>query len=248
MRRATLLLAALLAGCAATQPEYGDTPPKRRLSEIQPANEPGLFANVVDVYDPWEGYNRWMYDVNARVDRYVLTPVADTYTRFVPQFIRSGFRNLYLNYFEVSNLLNAMLQGRPVLAARVTGRLLINTTLGLGGVLDPAKELGLPRQREDFGQTLARSGVQPGPFLVLPLMGPSTLRDGTGLGVDSLSLTAIDFLGAMDWARDNLWVWILWGVDYRSNINFRYYESGSPFEYLLVRRLYLDLRELETVR
>jgi phospholipid-binding lipoprotein MlaA len=233
------------AGCAATQPEYGDVPPKRRLSEIADPTEPGLF---VDVYDPWEGYNRWMYDVNARLERYVVIPVVEGYKRFVPQFLRSGLRNAYQNYFEFSNFGNALLQGRPVLAARVLGRFVVNSTLGLGGLLDPAEAMGLLHQREDFGQTLARWGVGPGPYLVLPLLGPSSLRDASGFGIDTIAVAEVDLFGFMDWASENRWVWIIWGVDYRSNIDFRYYESGSPFEYLLVRRLYLDLREIETAR
>jgi phospholipid-binding lipoprotein MlaA len=113
MSRVVALMACLVlsgaAGCAATQPEYGDVPPKRRLSEIADPTEPGLF---VDVYDPWEGYNRWMYDVNARLERYVVIPVVEGYKRFVPQFLRSGLRNAYQNYFEFSNFGNALARDR----------------------------------------------------------------------------------------------------------------------------------------
>lgn len=243
-RAVLVLLAVLAGGCAATQAEYGSVPPKRRLSEIYVPGEPSLFT---DVPDPWEGYNRRMYDLNARLDRYVFVPVVEGYKRVTPTFVQSGIRNFFRNLLEVSNFYNSVLQGRPGLAARVGARFLVNSTLGVFGLLDPASEMGLQHQREDLGQTLGRWGVGPGPYLVLPVFGPSSVRDGFGFVAGTYITTVIDPTGYYDWAaeRQHWWSYLVWGVNERGQQDFRYYEAGSPFEYLLVRRLYLDLRELE---
>ena len=239
-----VLAGVLAAGCAATQPEYGSVPPKRRLSEIYVPGEPSLFT---DVPDPWEGYNRRMYDINARLDRFLFIPVVESYKRVTPDFLQSGIRNFFRNLLEISNFYNSVLQGRPVLAMRVAGRFVVNSTLGVFGLLDPASEMGLAHQREDLGQTLGRWGIGPGPYLVLPVFGPSSLRDGVGFVGGTLITAAIDPTGYYDWAaeREHWWSYLVWGINERARQDFRYYESGSPFEYLLVRRLYLDLRDLE---
>jgi len=242
---AMLLAAAWLAGgCAATQAEYGSVPPKRRLSDIYVPGEPTLF---VDVPDPWEGFNRRMYNFNARLDRYLLVPVVEGYKRVTPGFMKAGIRNFFRNLTEISNFYNSVLQGRPLLAARVTGRFVVNSTLGLFGLLDPATEMGLVYQREDLGQTLGRWGVGSGPYLVLPVLGPSSARDGFGFFAGAYITTQIDPTGYYDWASQtgHWWTYIVWGINERAQVDFRYYETGSPFEYLLVRRLYLDFRELE---
>jgi phospholipid-binding lipoprotein MlaA len=234
----------LVTGCAASQAEYGSVPPKRRLSDIYVPGEPGLFT---DVPDPWEGFNRRMYDLNARLDRHLLVPVVEGSKRYTPSFMRAGIRNFFRNLLEISNFYNSVLQGRPGLATRVAGRFVVNSTLGLFGLLDPASQMGLPYQREDLGQTLGRWGIGPGPYLVLPVFGPSTLRDGFGLAAGTLITARIDPTGYYDWStqRGHWWTYIVWGINERARVDFRYYETGSPFEYLLVRRLYLDFRELE---
>jgi len=134
--------------------------------------------------DPWERMNRGTYAFNDAIDRAVLKPVAKAYRRYVPQFMRTGVTNFLTNLAYTTTLANNILQLKLKDAASDTGRLLLNTTLGLGGLLDPATDAGLPRNNEDFGQTLGRWGVPPGPYLVLPLLGPSTLRDAPSLYVD----------------------------------------------------------------
>lgn len=241
---ALLMLGVLASGCAATQAEYGSVPPERRLSDIYVPGEPSLFT---DVRDPWEGYNRRMYDINARLDRYLFVPVVETYKRFTPVFVQSGIRNFFRNLLEISNFYNSVLQGRPVLAARVAGRFVVNSTLGVFGLTDPAARMGLVHQREDLGQTLGRWGLGPGPYLVLPIFGPSSARDGVGFVAGTLITAELDPTGYYSWAsrRPHWWTYIVWGMNERAQVDFRYHETGSPFEYILVRRLYLDLRELE---
>ncbi len=138
--------------------------------------------------DPWEGFNRKVFGFNEQVDAAVLRPVAQGYVKVVPQPIRTGIRNALGNVGDAWSAVNHLLQGKAQSGAAMGVRVLINTTIGLGGVLDPATGMDLQRHSEDFGQTLARWGVGAGPYIVLPLMGPSTLRDGVAaLGVDRIA-------------------------------------------------------------
>ncbi len=137
-----------------------------------------------DPRDPWESYNRSMFQFNDAVDRVVLKPVATVYRDVLPQPVRTGASNFFSNLGDVWSFVNNVLQAKPVGALSSFWRVVINSTMGLGGVLDPASEMRLERHREDFGQTLARWGVPNGPYFVLPLLGPSTVRDTAGLPVD----------------------------------------------------------------
>lgn len=142
-------------------------------------------ALVKSTVDPWERFNRSMFGFNMGVDRYVLKPIAKAYVRLTPTFFRDGVDNALSNILEIPSALNGVLQGNFRGAAHDTGRLLVNSTLGLAGFLDVAQHMGLKQtDREDFGQTLAVWGVQSGPYMVLPLLGPSTLRDTSAVPVD----------------------------------------------------------------
>ena len=135
--------------------------------------------------DPWQGFNRAMFGFNDRVDRWFLKPLAKGYKAVMPDPLETGVANIFSNVLEVPNVVNGVLQGDLKGAGHDTGRLLVNTTLGIGGLLDVAKYMNLPAdEREDFGQTLAVWGVGQGPYLVLPLLGPSTVRDGFAKPVD----------------------------------------------------------------
>lgn len=237
----------MLSGCAASRPQEGAAPPQRQLSDVM---EPGDTTLLAETYDPWEGYNRWMYNFNARFDRYIFSPVAEGYKRVLPQFARSGVHNFMRNIREILNVYNAVLQFRFRTAGRSTGRFVVNSTIGIAGLFDPASKMGLYYQREDFGQTLGVWGVGPGPYFVLPLLGPSTLRDGVGLGVDWAVWNYVDLFGYPSWASDQPLIWptLLYAVDQRANIAFRYYEMGSIYEYLWVRQLYLEYRKFEIKR
>ncbi|MFM9879216.1 MAG: VacJ family lipoprotein [Burkholderiaceae bacterium] len=135
--------------------------------------------------DPYEPYNRSMFRFNERVDAAVVKPVAQVYQDVVPPLARDGVRNFFTNLTEPWSLVNNVLQLKIQQAGETSIRFGVNTIFGLGGLLDIASELGIDRHPEDFGQTLGHYRVVTGPYLVLPLLGPSTLRDTLALGVDS---------------------------------------------------------------
>lgn len=138
--------------------------------------------------DPWEDFNRRVHDFNMFADRVALRPVTQGYHFVTPRPARRGIRNVFDNVLEIPSAINGLLQGKPGSAARDTGRFLVNSTLGLGGLFDVATPMGLETEgREDFGQTLAVWGFDRGPYLVLPFWGPSTVRDTMGLPVDWVS-------------------------------------------------------------
>lgn len=137
--------------------------------------------------DPWESVNRKIYVFNDYADRYALKPVAKGYQAITPQFVEDGIHNVYANLGEVSTFLNSLLQAKFKNTAETGGRFLVNTTVGLVGFFDVASKMGLEQHNEDFGQTLGYWGVHPGPYLMVPLLGPRTLRDGFGSVADSYS-------------------------------------------------------------
>lgn len=138
----------------------------------------------IDVYDPFEGFNRRMYKFNAQFDESVFLPVVRGYEIVTPDYVEDRISSFFQNVAEIRNLLNAALQLKGAAALTTSARFLINTTLGIGGLWDHATGWGLHQQTEDFGETLGHYGVTPGSYLVLPFLGPSNLRDTTGLAVD----------------------------------------------------------------
>lgn len=146
------------------------------------ASRPAVVA--ADPRDPWEGMNRQVYAFNEKVDDAVVRPVAQAWVDVMPSFVRTGVRNFTGNLGDVWTTINAALQLKGQAATESLMRVAINSTLGLYGLLDIASETGLEKRKEDFGQTLGYWGVQPGPYLVLPLLGPATLRDTAALPLD----------------------------------------------------------------
>jgi len=145
----------------------------------------GSFAQEEKDPDPWQGWNRAMFTFNDRVDRWFLKPLAKGYKAVTPDPIEKGVSNIFSNIGEVPNVINGVLQGDFKGAGYDTGRFLVNSTLGLGGLLDVAQHMNLPADTpEDFGQTLAVWGLGSGPYVVLPLLGPSTVRDTFSRPVD----------------------------------------------------------------
>ena len=136
-------------------------------------------------YDPWEPYNRRMHRFNNAVDRRVARPLATAYVKVVPRPIRSGVSNFFSNLGQPASAVNALLQGRPKQAAHSFGRFLINSTLGIGGIFDPATDAHLDNRNEDFGQTLGVWGWKRSRYVELPLFGPRTLRDVLGMAGDA---------------------------------------------------------------
>ncbi len=134
--------------------------------------------------DPVEGWNRAVFGFNEGLDKAVLKPVAEGYRAVVPELVRNGVTNVFANIGDGWSAINQLLQGKPVAAAEMTMRVATNTLFGLGGLFDVASDLGIERRTEDFGQTLGRWGLPAGPYLVLPVLGPSSVRDTAALPID----------------------------------------------------------------
>lgn len=161
---AAAALFVLLAGCATVPPDAGR-----------------------DARDPLERFNRHVFEFNEGLDAAVLKPLAEAYDRVLPVPVQECLANGFSNLREPTNALNNLLQGKPAEAVSDVCRFAVNTTVGLLGCFDVASRMGLEKHREDFGQTLGRWGVGNGPFLVLPLLGPSTVRDTAGLSLDTVT-------------------------------------------------------------
>ena len=142
-----------------------------------------------EVSDPFENLNRITFEFNEKMDEKIAKPIAQTYSQLPPK-IKKGVSNFFDNLEEVDTFVNQLLQGKPKESINDLTRFLINTTIGLGGFIDVASKMGLERHEEDFGQTLAVWGVGQGPYIMLPILGPSTLRDTLSRPVSSfLSVT-----------------------------------------------------------
>lgn len=205
----------LLAGCATT-----------------PATTPG---------DPWERVNRGTQKFNDSLDRAILKPVATRYRDHVPQVIRTGIGNLLAHLAYTTTIVNDLLQLKLRDTAADIGRFAINTTLGLGGLMDPATPIGLPRNEEDFGQTLGRWGVPSGPYLVLPFLGPSTLRDAPALYADSQ--TDVRELVDLD-TGVRIALVAVWAVDRRAALLAADPTLDAAFDrYAFIRNAWLQRRE-----
>jgi phospholipid-binding lipoprotein MlaA len=228
-------LAAAPAAASNVQPAEQAAPP------ITPAEAPSMTT-----YDPWARLNRFTYRFNARFDEALFLPVANGYRRLLPSPVRSGVHNFFGNLAEVDSVINYTLQGRLGRGVRSLGRFAINSTIGIGGLFDVADRLHLPGAPTGFGTTLAKWGMHPGPYLILPLLGPSTLREGIGLVADYGTSYAINLADL--YRGDQSWgLAVVNAVDQRANIDFRYYSSGSPFEYETIRFLYVRKQLIEDV-
>ena len=145
-----------------------------------------LSAPIAEANDPFEDINRKVWAFNEFLDNNVAKPTAEIYTSLAPNFVEVGMSNFFRNINELDNTANQLLQGHPVLALNDFTRFLINSTIGIGGFIDVGSKIGLQRHDEDFGQTLGAWGVSTGPFLMLPLYGPTTPRGLAGKSVSSV--------------------------------------------------------------
>ena len=141
-------------------------------------------VQTADARDPWESMNRSVFQLNEVVDAAAIKPAAQLYVKVLPGFVRTGVSNFLGNLGDVWSMANSALQLKGQATAETFMRINVNTFLGLGGLLDVATEMRLEKRKEDFGQTLGYWGVKPGPYVVLPLLGPSTLRDTLALPLD----------------------------------------------------------------
>lgn len=155
-------LAAMMSACVTLPPNYKRSP-----------------------QDPWESWNRGVYKFNDALDRHIAKPVAKGYVKAVPAPMRTGIHNFFTNLKTPTVMINDFLQGKFLAAANDLGRFLLNTTVGIGGLLDPASAAGLDRNEADFGLTFGHWGIHSGPFVELPILGPSSLRDLPGLVLET---------------------------------------------------------------
>lgn len=215
MRAITLGVAALaLAGCSTVQ-----TPSKD---------------------DPWEGFNRTVFTFNDKVDQYALKPVAQGYVKVTPQPVRESVTNFFSNIGDVYNAANNFLQLKITDGVEDIMRIVINTVFGVGGLFDVATAAKLPKHNQDFGLTLGHYGVPSGPYLVLPLFGPSTVRDGAGL-VGNYFINPLSYVdpSAVSWGLYGLNV-----VSTRANLlgASDLLEGAAIDKYSFVRNTYLQRR------
>lgn len=239
-----LMMILLLPACSAVPPrEAADAEPA--MHDVNDIVKKDV-VYPIDVYDPWVNMNRHIYIFNAHMDDYVLITVLDAYQEYIPNFLRRGIHNFYSNLTSFEHIVNSGLQLNAEATVNNGLRFTSNSTMGVLGIFDVATGMDFPEMKEDFGQTLGYWGVGNGPYIILPLLGPSNLRDTTGIAIDVFIVS--DFLldevgmnGNEGWLY---FYYIMYGVDARAKVPFRYYESGSPFEYETIRLLYTQSRKV----
>lgn len=190
--------------------------------------------------DPWEGFNRTMFSFNEGLDRAIIKPVTQGYRYVMPDFAETGVHNFFENIGDVKTFFNNVLQGKPKEASEDLGRVIINTTIGIGGLFDVATTFGIPKHNEDFGQTLGAWGLESGPYLVLPLFGPSSVRDGLGRIPDAM----VDPLQEIGDDDTQLGLQVLRVIDTRSQI-LKAEGVISGDRYTFIRDAYLQRRQFE---
>ena len=213
-----LICALVLCGCASTP-----AAPKDQRSTA----------------DPWEPMNRQIHGFNTGLDKVTLKPIAKGYQKVFPQFLRKGIGNFSSNLRSPLNAINSFLQGKGKTGLSESGRFLVNSTIGLLGILDVATAMGLEKHNEDFGQTFAKWGVPDGPYVVLPFLGPRTLRDAFAVPLNFLADPLWWYNNAS--VRDKLYILRL--IDVRERLfTAEALLKGSKDRYLSIREAYLQHR------
>ena len=207
------------------------------------AGTPGVAEDAPVNRDPWEPFNRKMYVFNDTLDRWVLKPTAKGYKFIMPDFAEQGVTNFITNVYDFNSFFNSILQGEFAGSMNAGGRFLINSTLGLLGLVDVATQMGIEPFRSDFGQTLAVWGVGSGPFVMMPVIGPRTVRSTVGYFADTYS--SIPAL-----LNDNPIAWTFWTVeiiDYRARL-LDAEDLMTGDRYIFLRDAYLQRREFFVTR
>ncbi len=199
-------------------------------------------ASTANQRDPLEPLNRAVYGFNDGFDRVIAKPVAEGYRSMVPDILRLGVSNFFSNLDDLWVAINNLLQGKPQVAADDFGRVVINSSVGLFGLIDVASDIGLEKHNEDFGQTMGRWGVGSGPYLVLPFLGPSTMRDGLGLALVDVHADFVSKTGHVP-TRNSLYV--TRAVSIRSSLldATRLVEEAALDKYSFTRDTYLQRRQ-----
>lgn len=188
--------------------------------------------------DPWEPLNRNIFAFNETLDKYVLLPTAKGYRFVMPDPAEQGVSNFIANVYEFNSVVNSLLQGRPENALKSGARFLVNTTVGLVGLLDVASPMGIERSPADFDQTLYTWGIESGPFLMLPVFGPHTVRSSAGYFVDTYTSIPA-FLDDQEWAY---LFWTVEAIDIRANL-IKADDLVTGDRYIFIRNAYLQRRE-----
>ena len=192
--------------------------------------------------DPWEGFNRKVYGFNKAIDTAIAKPLAKGYKAITPDFVETGVSNVFDNIRDIPNFINNLLQGKGKDSLSDLSRFVINSTLGIAGLWDPASSMGLVKHDEDFGQTLAYWGVPDGPYLMLPILGPSTVRDTSALPVDS-QLNPINYI---DDRTTKYSLLLMDLIDKRASLlSFEDQLEAAVDEYSFVRDVYLQNRRFK---
>ena len=196
-------------------------------------------AAVPSKVDPLEPMNRALFEVHEVADKVVMKPIIDVYTAVVPKLVRTGVSNFFNNIDDLFSGVNALLQGKPEKAGNDFGRILVNTFV-MGGIFDVASDLGIERGDEDFGQTIGVWGFPQGPFLFVPIIGPTTVRDGTGLLV-RIYAGPVGFIPDVP-LRNSLYG--VGAVDIRAQATdaMSIVDTASLDKYLFIRNAYLQRR------
>ena len=189
--------------------------------------------------DPWEPLNRTLFDVNTAIDKVTLKPIAQGYQAIIPSPVRTGVSNFYNNLATPGSAVNNFLQGKPIRGISELTRFVFNSTAGLGGILDVATGAGLEAHSEDIGQTFAVWGVPAGPYVMLPLIGPSTLRDAVLFPIDAI--TPLYYYENTS-VRDKLQVLRIIDIRSRVLVAEKFLEDSQD-RYITLRESYLQNRE-----
>ncbi|QQB74804.1 VacJ family lipoprotein [Fusobacterium canifelinum] len=239
------VLSLTLISCSNTSQVNTSNTDYTEASNVVYAN-PGESNFMADEPDPWEPFNRRMYYFNYQIERLLITPIVNTYKFITPDFVEDRVSNFFKNAKVLNTMANSAFQFKGRKSMRALGRFTINTVLGLGGLFDVASKMGMPKPHEDFGLTLAHYGVGRGPYLILPILGPTYLRDAFGMAVDGSVAGKVDIYHRMSlFNSTNAGFSILRGIDMRKNIDFHYHQTNSPFEYEYVRYLYSKYRGIQ---
>jgi len=212
----------------------------RRILLVLVLAFPGLSARAVENdtdIDPWEPMNRSIFAFNETLDKYALLPVAKGYRFVMPDPAEQGVSNFIANIYEFDSVLNSLLQGRFGNAAQSGGRFLVNSTVGLAGLLDVATPMGIEHSPADFDQTLYTWGIDSGPFLMLPVFGPRTVRSATGYFVDT-------YTSIPAFLEDETYAYLFWtveAIDIRANL-IKADDLVSGDRYIFIRNAYLQRR------
>ena len=230
-------------------------------NNLEELNEDYIVSNQVfqltGINDSLEPFNRRMYAFNTQIDKKIVYPASRIYAAVVPKPIRKGISNFYNNFSEIPTFVNSVLQLKPGKAVNALGRFVVNSTVGVLGVADVAKNMGMKRDPETMGDTLGHYGVKTGSFLVLPVLGPSDLRDAVGAGIDSISEGAVRRVaeeklffdtGVFDKNVYGFTKPVVTGLNASSMSGMRYGDLNSPFEYDLVKAIYYNYRKIQVIK